>query len=174
MGAKTNEPSLQPLKREAIMHTGSQMLRSDADTRCTNSLSRAKFTGISTRQKYECEEGRYHTLWRKGRQAETRPGVEHGEHISISDQDQTVGVAPPSMRNVVPVMKSLNGLAIKQTAAAMSFGCPSLLTVCWKAPRESVPWIESQAIRAGQAHVPTDSKDSRTSGTDTKWSKDRR
>jgi hypothetical protein len=45
-------------------------------------------------------------------------------------QNQTVGVAPPSMRKVVPVTKSLSGLAIKQTAAAMSFGCPSRVTVC--------------------------------------------
>ena len=34
----------------------------------------------------------------------------------------TVGVAPPSIRTVVPVKKSLSGLAMKQTAAAMSFG----------------------------------------------------
>jgi hypothetical protein len=30
----------------------------------------------------------------------------------------TVGVEPPSMRKVVPVMKSVSGLARKQTAAA--------------------------------------------------------
>jgi hypothetical protein len=41
----------------------------------------------------------------------------------------TVGVEPPSMRKVVPVMKSVSGLARKQTAAAISIGCPSLLTV---------------------------------------------
>src|SRR6267378_5074447 len=41
----------------------------------------------------------------------------------------TVGVEPPSMRKVVPVMKSVSGLAKKQTAAAISIGCPSLLTV---------------------------------------------
>ena len=40
-----------------------------------------------------------------------------------------VGVEPPSMRKVVPVMKSVSGLARKQTAAAISIGCPSLLTV---------------------------------------------
>src|SRR5258708_29420553 len=33
------------------------------------------------------------------------------------------------MRKVVPVMKSVSGLARKQTAAAISIGCPSLLTV---------------------------------------------
>ena len=43
----------------------------------------------------------------------------------------TVGVEPPSMRKVVPVMKSVSGLARKQTAAAISMGCPSLLTVWW-------------------------------------------
>jgi hypothetical protein len=43
----------------------------------------------------------------------------------------TVGVEPPSMRKVVPVMKSVSGLARKQTAAAISIGCPSLLTVWW-------------------------------------------
>jgi hypothetical protein len=31
-----------------------------------------------------------------------------------------VGVEPPSMRKVVPVMKSVSGLARKQTAAAIS------------------------------------------------------
>jgi len=36
-----------------------------------------------------------------------------------------------------------------------------------EARRKSVPCIESHAIRAGQALTPTDSKDSRTSGTDT-------
>jgi len=43
----------------------------------------------------------------------------------------TVGVEPPSMRKVVPVMKSVSGLARKQTAAAISIGVPSLLTV-WR------------------------------------------
>jgi hypothetical protein len=43
----------------------------------------------------------------------------------------TVGVEPPSMRKVMPVMKSVSGLARKQTAAAISIGCPSLLTVWW-------------------------------------------
>jgi hypothetical protein len=32
-----------------------------------------------------------------------------------------------SMRKVMPVMKSVSGLARKQTAAAISMGCPSLL-----------------------------------------------
>src|ERR1700722_20852079 len=45
-----------------------------------------------------------------------------GDLVPVS---QTVGVAPPSMRYVVPVMKPLKGLATKQTAAARSLGCPS-------------------------------------------------
>ena len=44
---------------------------------------------------------------------------------------QMVGVAPPSTRNVVPVMKSLRGLAIMQTAKAMSLASPILPTV-WR------------------------------------------
>ena len=47
-------------------------------------------------------------------------------------RNQTVGVAPPSIRKVVPVMKSLSGLAIKQTATAMSLGSPNRATVCWR------------------------------------------
>lgn len=49
---------------------------------------------------------------------------------AVLGQSQTVGVAPPSMRKVVPVMKSLSGLATKQTATAMSLGCPMRATVC--------------------------------------------
>jgi hypothetical protein len=44
---------------------------------------------------------------------------------------QMVGVAPPSTRNVVPVMKSLRGLAIMQTAKAMSLASLILPTV-WR------------------------------------------
>jgi hypothetical protein len=55
-------------------------------------------------------------------------------------QNQTVGVAPPSMRKVVPVMKSLNGLAMKQTAAAMSLGCPTRATVCWSTFFSAKSW----------------------------------
>src|SRR6185312_5129190 len=73
-------------------------------------------------------------------------------------RDQRLNQAPLSLGQVTGIAQTL------------AFVLGAVLGRPHEAPGASVPRIESQAIRAGQAPSLTDSKDSRTSGTDTQRS----